>query len=52
MVFNLAIAAIVTATFAAAANYKRVSCPDGVNTATNEAVCPYYSPKKLMTEYV
>ena len=28
--------ALVTAVYAA--NFKRVTCPDGVNTATNEAV--------------
>jgi len=26
-----------------AANFKRVACPDGVNTATNEACCAFFS---------
>ena len=38
MVFKLAIATVALAAFAGAANYKRVTCPDGVNTATHEAV--------------
>jgi len=25
------------------ANYKRVACPDGVNTATNAACCDFFA---------
>lgn len=38
--------ALVTTAFvlaARAANYKRVNCPDGVNTATNEACCVFFT---------
>ncbi|KAL5498489.1 GP1_2 [Sanghuangporus vaninii] len=37
-VVSVAVAALVNA-----ANYKRVTCPDGVNTATNEACCPLFT---------
>ncbi|EJD05293.1 manganese peroxidase 2 [Fomitiporia mediterranea MF3/22] len=40
---KLAIATIALATSVAAANYKRVTCPDGVNTATNEACCAFFA---------
>lgn len=36
--FKLAFLSSVLATAVYAANFKRVTCPDGVNTATNEAV--------------
>lgn len=38
MVFKLTVALVSLAAFVSAANFKRVTCPDGVNTATNEAV--------------
>ena len=38
MVFKLTVATVALADLVGAANYKRVTCPDGVNTATNEAV--------------
>ena len=38
MVFKLSAVVIALATLVSAANYKRVACPDGVNTATDEAV--------------
>jgi hypothetical protein len=38
MVFKLSVAVVALAALAGAANYKRVACPDGKNTATNEAV--------------
>lgn len=38
MVFKLALTTVALAAFAGAANYKRVTCPGGVNAATNEAV--------------
>ncbi|KAL5521792.1 GP1_3 [Sanghuangporus sanghuang] len=38
IVVSVAFAALVNA-----ANYKRVTCPDGVNTATNEACCPLFT---------
>ena len=38
MVVKSTLVAFVLATLAVAANYKRVICPDGVNTVTNEAV--------------
>ncbi|THH03507.1 hypothetical protein EW145_g6201 [Phellinidium pouzarii] len=43
MVFKLAVLTIALAAFAGAANYKRVTCPDGVNTATHEACCAFFS---------
>ncbi|KAH8110317.1 manganese peroxidase 2 [Phellopilus nigrolimitatus] len=43
MVFKLATAALALAVFASAANYKRVTCPDGVNTATNAACCAFFA---------
>ncbi|EJD00765.1 manganese peroxidase 2 [Fomitiporia mediterranea MF3/22] len=41
--FKLAVATVALATTAAAANYKRVTCPDGINTATNEACCAFFA---------
>lgn len=38
MVFKLSIAFVALAALASAANFKRVACPDGKNTATNAAV--------------
>lgn len=38
MVFKLTVALAAFAAVASAANFKRVTCPDGKNTATNEAV--------------
>lgn len=38
MALKLTLATVALAAYASAANYKRVACPDGVNTATNEAV--------------
>ncbi|KAI5117417.1 hypothetical protein M0805_005477 [Coniferiporia weirii] len=43
MVFKLAIATVALAALANAANYKRVTCPDGVNTATHEACCAFFA---------
>ncbi|EJD02557.1 manganese peroxidase 3 [Fomitiporia mediterranea MF3/22] len=43
MVFKLVIATVALVAVAGAANYKRVTCPDGVNTATNEACCAFFS---------
>lgn len=43
MVFKLSLATVALAAFAGAANYKRVACPDGVNTATNEACCVFFA---------
>ena len=41
MVFKLAAALVALATAVTAANIKRVACPDGVNFASNEAVCSF-----------
>lgn len=41
MVLKLSVAIVALAALASAANYKRVACPDGVNTATNAAVSAY-----------
>lgn len=38
MVLKLAFVTVAVAALAAAANYKRVTCPDGKNTVSNEAV--------------
>ena len=38
MVIKLTAVFIALASLVSAANYKRVACPDGVNTATDEAV--------------
>ena len=42
MAFKLALATVAFATAASAAVTKRVTCPDGVNTAPNEAVSTSY----------
>jgi len=34
---------VALAVSVSAANYKRVACPDGVNTASNEACCAFFS---------
>ncbi|KAL5512232.1 hypothetical protein ACEPAG_3517 [Sanghuangporus baumii] len=41
--FKLTAAIVTLATTAFAANYKRVTCPDGVNTATNAACCAFFA---------
>ncbi|EJD00764.1 manganese peroxidase 2 [Fomitiporia mediterranea MF3/22] len=41
--FKCAVATVALATAVTAANYKRVTCPDGVNTATNEACCVFFA---------
>ncbi|EJD05363.1 manganese peroxidase 1 [Fomitiporia mediterranea MF3/22] len=40
---KLSVAFVALAALVNAANYKRVTCPDGVNTATNEACCPFFA---------
>ena len=42
MVFKLAVATVAVAALVGAANYKRVACPDGKNTASHEAVRPIF----------
>lgn len=42
MVFKLSIGFLALATLASAANFRRVACPDGVHTATNEACCVFH----------
>ncbi|KAH8110319.1 manganese peroxidase 2 [Phellopilus nigrolimitatus] len=50
MVFKLAAATVALAAFASAANYRRVACPDGVNTASNAACCSFFALRDdLMT---
>lgn len=43
MVFKLTVATIALVALAGAATVKRVTCPDGVNTASNEAVSALHS---------
>ncbi|KAH8116589.1 manganese peroxidase 3 [Phellopilus nigrolimitatus] len=43
MVFKLTFVTVALAALASAANYKRVTCPDGKNTATNEACCVFFA---------
>ncbi|TDL20863.1 manganese peroxidase 2 [Rickenella mellea] len=43
MVFKLSLALVALATAASAANFRRVACPDGVNTAVNEACCVFHT---------
>ncbi|KAH8113582.1 manganese peroxidase 3 [Phellopilus nigrolimitatus] len=43
MVFKLSLVTVAFAALVGAANYKRVTCPDGVNTATNEACCAFFA---------
>ncbi|KAI5117136.1 hypothetical protein M0805_008255 [Coniferiporia weirii] len=43
-------ATITLAALASAANYRRVTCPDGVNTATNEACCAFFSLRDDLQE--
>ena len=40
--FLLGLLGIAAAGVAFAANFKRVVCPDGVHTATNEACCVFF----------
>ena len=42
-IFKLSIAVSILATLVGASNFKRVACPDGVNTAINAAVCPHFT---------
>ncbi|KLO09305.1 manganese peroxidase 2 [Schizopora paradoxa] len=42
MVFKLSVGLLALATAVSAANYKRVACPDGVHTASNEACCVFF----------
>jgi len=42
MVFKLSAGLLTLATFASAANFKRVACPDGKHTATNAACCVFH----------
>lgn len=49
MVLKLSVATVALAALAGAVNYRRVTCPDGINTATNEAVSFYFSPKRTKT---
>ena len=42
MVFKLSVAIVALAALASAANFKRVACPDGKNTATNAACCAWF----------
>ncbi|KAI5116829.1 hypothetical protein M0805_006241 [Coniferiporia weirii] len=43
MVLQLTLVTVALAVLASAANYKRVTCPDGVNTATDEACCVFFA---------
>ena len=43
MVFKLTATLVSLAALVSAANFKRVSCPDGVNTATNAACCALFA---------
>jgi len=42
MVFKLAVSIVALAAIASAAVTRRVACPDGKNTATNEACCVFF----------
>jgi len=50
MVFKLTVATIALAALVGAANYKRVTCPDGVNTATNAACCVFFALRDDLQE--
>ena len=41
MVFKLSVALVALAAVASAANFKRVTCPDGKHTAANAACCVF-----------
>ncbi|KAH8116590.1 manganese peroxidase 3 [Phellopilus nigrolimitatus] len=43
MLFKLTFITVALVALASAANYKRVTCPDGVNTCTNEACCVFFA---------
>ncbi|OCB89393.1 manganese peroxidase 2 [Sanghuangporus baumii] len=42
MLSKITLSTVALATLAGAANYKRVTCPDGKNTASNEACCIFF----------
>ncbi|KAL5523444.1 hypothetical protein ACEPAG_7617 [Sanghuangporus baumii] len=42
MLSKITLSTVALATLAGAANYKRVTCPDGKNTASNEACCVFF----------
>jgi hypothetical protein len=44
----IAITAVVTSV--SAANYKRVACPDGVNTARNAKCCAFFALRDDLLE--
>ncbi|KAL5507601.1 GP1_6 [Sanghuangporus vaninii] len=50
MVFKLSAVLVALAALASAANYKRVACPDGVNTATDEACCAFFALRDDLQE--
>lgn len=52
MVFKLTVAVVALAALASAANFKRVACPDGKNSATHEAVCIYHTDQGLLRAYI
>jgi len=43
MVFKLSVGLLALAAVVSAANFKRVACPDGIHTASNEACCIFLS---------
>ncbi|TDL25932.1 manganese peroxidase 2 [Rickenella mellea] len=43
MVVKLSVALVAFASLVSAANYKRVACPDGKNTASNAACCVFFA---------
>jgi hypothetical protein len=52
MFFKHSVAVVALAALASAAYYKRVACPDGKNTATNEAVCLIRLPLIFFTSVI
>ncbi|KZS88754.1 peroxidase [Sistotremastrum niveocremeum HHB9708] len=50
MSFKALLGLITLATAVSAANFKRVTCPDGVNTATNAACCAFFALKDDLQE--
>ncbi|TDL24699.1 manganese peroxidase 2 [Rickenella mellea] len=50
MVFKLSVALVALAAVASAANYKRVACPDGKNTATHDACCVFFALRDDLQE--
>ncbi|KAH8116580.1 manganese peroxidase 3 [Phellopilus nigrolimitatus] len=50
MVFKFVVTISLIATLAAALNFKRVTCPDGVNHASHEACCAFFALRDDLQE--